>query len=317
MTTSAPAVVVTRTGAYADLPPGVCAFVEADEYEQDLLTAQLDLFARRPDLAAQLGANARAFALECHTLEQSAAAYAEFLRAVARKGALVLDGGAAPYSGLAGYRPGSHILRQYFNIADVDDVNVVFIVLNIIARDGGNSFNGTLFLSGANGSMQGSNYTDALEAASLRSPQELKKVMDFNPMGGGRIVRDKLWFYLTYREVTAENTIPGMFFNKNAGDPTKWLWVADPSVRGKFNTTQNSGSFRFTYQANPKNKFFFSHEPQGRTWIDATAATLSGIALARAMSRGGQRLDAAPRIARPQRALIWMPGSRAGAVGRG
>ena len=44
-------------------------------------------------------------------------------------------------------------------------------------------------------------------------------------------------------------------------------------MRGKFNTTQNSGSFRFTYQANPKNKFFVSHEPQGRTWIDATAAT--------------------------------------------
>jgi hypothetical protein len=31
----------------------------------------------------------------------------------------------------------------------------------------------------------------------------------------------------------------------------------------------------------------------------------------------GERLDAAPRIARPQRALIWMPGSREGAVGRG
>lgn len=62
----------------------------------------------------------------------------EFLRAVARKGALVLDGGAAPYSGLAGYRPGSHILRQYFNIADVDDVNVVQekVAGRIVALDG-------------------------------------------------------------------------------------------------------------------------------------------------------------------------------------
>ena len=66
-------------------------------------------------------------------------------------------------------------------------------------------------------------------AAGLRSPQELKKVYDFNPMGGGRIIRDKLWFYLTYREVVAENTIPGMFFNKNAGDPTKWLVDFDTS----------------------------------------------------------------------------------------
>src|SRR5688500_5632545 len=103
------------------------------------------------------------------------------------------------------------------------------VMLNIIPRDGGNSFSGTLFLSGANSSMQGSNYTSELQAAGLRSPQELKKVYDLNPMGGGRLIRDKLWFYLTYREVVAENTIPGMFFNKNAGDPTKWLVDFDTS----------------------------------------------------------------------------------------
>ena len=37
----------------------------------------------------------------------------------------MLDGGGAPYSSGAGYRPGVHILRQYFNIADLDDVRVV------------------------------------------------------------------------------------------------------------------------------------------------------------------------------------------------
>ena len=107
-------------------------------------------------------------------------------------------------------------------------------MLNIIPRDGGNNFTGTFFFSGASGAMQGSNYTDDLKAAGLRSPQELNKVWDFNPMGGGRIVRDKLWFFLTYREVTADNTVPGMFFNKNAGDATKWLVdfdTAAPSVR--------------------------------------------------------------------------------------
>ena len=109
-------------------------------------------------------------------------------------------------------------------------------MLNIIPRDGGNQFSGTMFVSGASGGMQGSNYTDDLRAAGLRSPAELKKVYDFNPMGGGRIIRDKLWFYLTYREVVAENTIPGIFFNRNAGDPTKWLVDFDtsrPSLRGQ------------------------------------------------------------------------------------
>jgi glycosyltransferase involved in cell wall biosynthesis len=77
-------VLVTRTGAYAELPDGVCAKIEADEYEQDLLCAHLEFFAQRPDMRAALGANAREFVAQCHTLAQAAAAYADFLQAVAR-----------------------------------------------------------------------------------------------------------------------------------------------------------------------------------------------------------------------------------------
>jgi hypothetical protein len=136
------------------------------------------------------------------------------------------------------------------------------VMLNIIPRDGGNTFTGTVFLSGANGAMQGSNYTDALKAAGLRSPQELKKVYDFNPMGGGRIVRDKLWFYLTYREVVAENTVPGMFFNRNAGDPTKWLVDFDTSRPAFVDSVTRNGVARLTWQISPRNKLSLSHSEQ-------------------------------------------------------
>ena len=83
------------------------------------------------------------------------------------------------------------------------------VVLNLIPREGGNTFSGSFFVSGANGAMQGSNYTQALKDQGLKAPSELMKVYDFNPMGGGRILRDKLWFYLTYREWGADNTVPG------------------------------------------------------------------------------------------------------------
>jgi hypothetical protein len=136
------------------------------------------------------------------------------------------------------------------------------VTLNIIPRDGGNTFRGTMFLSGANGAMQGSNYTDALKAAGLRSPQELKKVYDFNPMGGGRIVRDKLWFYLTYREVVAENTVPGMFFNRNAGDPTKWLVDFDTSRPAFVDSVTRNAVARLTWQISPRNKLSLSHSEQ-------------------------------------------------------
>ncbi len=49
----------------------------------------------------------------------------EFMRALAGKNVLMLDGGAAPYGSGAGYRPGIHILQQYFNIVDTDDANAI------------------------------------------------------------------------------------------------------------------------------------------------------------------------------------------------
>jgi hypothetical protein len=147
------------------------------------------------------------------------------------------------------------------------------VTFNMIPKEGGNRFSGSIFATGANEHFQANNYTDELKARGLRSPSTLFRMYDVNPSGGGPILPNKLWFYVSGRWQTNQTYIPGSVGNANAGDPTKWLWVADPSVRGKFNTTQNSGSFRVTYQAGPKNKFFVSHEPQGRTWIDATAAT--------------------------------------------
>jgi hypothetical protein len=136
------------------------------------------------------------------------------------------------------------------------------VMLNIIPRDGGNQFSGTFAYSGANGSMQGSNYSDDLKAAGLRSPQELLKVWDVNPMGGGPITRDRLWFYASYREVYAENTIPGMFFNKNAGDPTKWLVEFDTARRAFLDSVTRNAIGRLTWQVTPRNKIAVSHSEQ-------------------------------------------------------
>ena len=136
------------------------------------------------------------------------------------------------------------------------------VTLNVIPRDGGNTFSGTFFMSGANSSMQGSNYTQELQDAGLRSPQELRKVFEFNPMGGGRIVRDKLWFYVTYRSLSAENTVPGMFSNRNAGDPTKWVVDFDTSKLAYNDNIDWNAIGRMTWQISPRNKFSLSHSQQ-------------------------------------------------------
>ena len=136
------------------------------------------------------------------------------------------------------------------------------VMLNIIPRDGGNNFSGTFVTTGSSGGLQGSNYTEALQAAGLRSPSKLRKVYEVNPMGGGPIVRDRLWIYLTYREVYAENTVPGMFFNRNAGDPTKWLVDFDTSRPAFSDSLTRNAIGRLTWQVTPRHKISLNHSEQ-------------------------------------------------------
>jgi glycosyltransferase involved in cell wall biosynthesis len=70
---------VTATGSFAELPPGVAAQVDPDFAEGDLILGYCRLLASRPDLALAMGAAARAYVAREHTLEGAAAGYARFL----------------------------------------------------------------------------------------------------------------------------------------------------------------------------------------------------------------------------------------------
>ena len=128
------------------------------------------------------------------------------------------------------------------------------LVVNVIPREGANTFSGQFNFSGSNDSLQGSNYTDRLKAKGLRSPAELISVYDVNPMFGGRIVEDKLWFYSSYRQTGGKSTVPGMFWNKNAGDPTKWIVDFDRSKPAFTNRVERQATMRVTWQVTPRNK---------------------------------------------------------------
>jgi hypothetical protein len=130
--------------------------------------------------------------------------------------------------------------------------------VNVIPRDGANQFSGTIAVSGANGSMQSDNYTQDLKNRGLTAPAQLLKVYDINPMGGGRIIRDRLWFYVTGRVWGADQTVPGMFANKNAANPLAWTYDPDYS-RQTFNDGLNRTLpiIRLTGQVTPRNKLTF------------------------------------------------------------
>ena len=137
-------------------------------------------------------------------------------------------------------------------LAEAETSGVIF---NAVPREGGNRFTGQFNYSGANGSMQGSNYTQELQNAGLRAPFELLNLYDVSGMYGGPIKRDKLWFYGVYRQVGGERTVPGMFYNKNAGDPNSWIVDLDRSKQAFNNSLERQATIRLTWQATPRNKF--------------------------------------------------------------
>ena len=161
-----------------------------------------------------------------------------------------------------------HLQRRRLTGSGADDLGRIGrsrdagVILNVIPRDGGNTFSGTFFMSGANGSMQGSNYTQALKDAGLRSPQELRKVLEFNPMGGGRIVRDKLWFYLTYRRSAPRTRCPGCSSTGTPAIRPSGSSTSTPASPPSTTTSIGTPSGGITWQISPRNKFNLSHSQQ-------------------------------------------------------
>jgi Carboxypeptidase regulatory-like domain len=110
---------------------------------------------------------------------------------------------------------------------------------NMIPRDGGNTFKGSGFFSGATRSLQSRNDADA-RAQGLTAPDALNKVWDFNLSEGGPIRRDRLWFFTSYRDWGVYQYIANSFFTDNTQT------IDDASIR--------SGMVRLTTHFGGKHK---------------------------------------------------------------
>jgi hypothetical protein len=126
--------------------------------------------------------------------------------------------------------------------------------LNVVPKEGGNRTNGTFYAAGVTAGMVGSNFSDDLRNRGLTTPGVTRKVWDFNVGVGGPIVQDRLWYYGTIRDEGSERTVPGMFANANAGDPTKWTYVPDTSRPAVLAASYRIATVRLTTQVTPKNK---------------------------------------------------------------
>jgi Carboxypeptidase regulatory-like domain len=159
--------------------------------------------------------------------------------------------------------------------------------VNIIPREGGNTFRSTLFASVANASMQNANPSAEITRRTTPGAQTpvgnlLKRTYDVNPGFGGPIVKDRLWFFVSARDNVADNYAPGgIQFNANEGNPAVWNYVPD-TTRGQPSNpgTWHDGTLRLTWQITPRNKLAASLDYQTRctcpNGINATTAPEAG-----------------------------------------
>ena len=85
------------------------------------------------------------------------------------------------------------------------------IQINMVPREGGNQFHGEIFGSGATSSLQSNNLSAALKAQGLTAQNRIDSVYDINPGFGGPILRDRLWFYGSFRRWGANNFLANTF----------------------------------------------------------------------------------------------------------
>ncbi len=136
--------------------------------------------------------------------------------------------------------------------------------MNLIPREGGNTFAGMMYFGYANKSMQGTNLSQELQDRGLRTSNSLKRFRDINPSYGGPIKRDKVWFFATVRSNRVANYAP-IFYNKNAGSPNAWVYEPDTSREPAFNDSNFRGAVgRVTWQATPKHKFAVAYDYQNQ-----------------------------------------------------
>jgi hypothetical protein len=129
--------------------------------------------------------------------------------------------------------------------------------INLIPKDGGNTFSGSNSFAFANDSMQDDNVTQGLRDRGLPAGEGLNRFVDVNPAVGGPVVRNKLWFHTTVRYNRVTTFVP-VLFNRNAGNPNVWTYEPDTSrgPAGNDLTIRNSNT-RVTWQVRPKLRLGF------------------------------------------------------------
>jgi hypothetical protein len=122
------------------------------------------------------------------------------------------------------------------------------IRMNSVLKDGGNIFSGAAFVGFSSGDWQSDNVDDFLRSSpqSIRSANGIKHIHMFTGSVGGPIMRDRLWFLVTARHQSSDETV--------ADVPVQLVTATGEVINSYIDTYVRGPSVRLTWQAHPKHK---------------------------------------------------------------
>jgi hypothetical protein len=126
-----------------------------------------------------------------------------------------------------------------------------------IVKSGGNEFHGRYLAAGQTEQLQSSNIDDDLRARGVTEGDRFKYFYDLSGDLGGRIIRNKLWFYGSLVRQQNNKTLTG--YSKEQGPDKKWGTADD--VQGYEEVLLTNESLKLSYQPTAKHKVigFYAH----------------------------------------------------------
>src|SRR5687768_3883702 len=165
---------------------------------------------------------------------------------------------------------------SYVTGADSTEMGQGGMRVNMVPRDGGNSFRGSAVFNFAGESFGSDNCGSAgiglpcsrsnLSGSKTFNPNNhitnvdvIKEIWDVNPTFGGPIKRDKIWFNYSFRHLGSTKTKTGAYFDRN---PSPFIYEEDFDQPGLDDGHIVSNAGRVSWQASGKDKLSVYHDHQ-------------------------------------------------------
>lgn len=135
------------------------------------------------------------------------------------------------------------------------------IRVNMIPKEGGNTFRGSVIANWTTGSLQNSNFSDALRTRGLSSVNRVDSIWDAAIGFGGPVRKDTLWFYAFHSYNYRRDFLAGAFYDPN---PLDFKFEQDAARPAPEDIWDRVDGARLTWQATPKNKLTGYFDYRGR-----------------------------------------------------